>query len=248
MEIICGLPYDTSLMNEIKENGAIIDMSNINYPSIPSSDNVRISYIYLRNTDFNVDLNFDNCDYQFKEDFVYFYMFGDITYDIKEMNDTWMQIMIMYNNQYTDILTNRSILTKDEITKFIEKYKDKIDLINKFLFSLALFPIYRLNNVDLPKDDVQVLDEKPFTENVYGLIKHELFNPFLTLDGIDKPIYFKQYFTENNNQLFELIAKYTPYAALLHGLFNSSSEDWSNFVNNLEVANEKNATNNNSGK
>ena len=54
-------------MNEIKEKGAIVDMSNINYPGINSEDNVRISYIYLRNTNFDVDLDFSKCEYSFKE-------------------------------------------------------------------------------------------------------------------------------------------------------------------------------------
>ena len=54
-----GLPYDFETMQQIMQEGAIVDVTNISYPSIPKEDNVKTSLIYLRNTNFdNVHLDF----------------------------------------------------------------------------------------------------------------------------------------------------------------------------------------------
>ena len=68
MQIYTGLPYDFSQMTLIAENGAIIDLSNINYPGITQEENIRTTYIYLRNTGYeNIDLDFSKNDFDFKE-------------------------------------------------------------------------------------------------------------------------------------------------------------------------------------
>lgn len=226
-----GLPYDTSIINDVKNNGALIDMSNINFPNI--NNDIRVSYIYLRNTDFNVELDFTKCNSEFKKQFVYFYLFGDIVYNIESMNNTWMDIMFSFNG-CNDVITG--ILAEDEIQSFVEKNREKIEIVNKFLFSLLLFPIIRLKDYKFDTSDIETVDGKPFNENVYGIIRNNMFNTFLTLDGTNSPLIFNDYFTEENNELFETIAKYTPYQALLYGLFNSSDDEWKLFVDNIKNA------------
>lgn len=229
------LPYDMDKMNYIKENGAKVDMSNIDFPNL--NDDIRVSYIYLRNTDFNVELDFSKCNYEFKKQFVYFYLFGDIVYNFDCITDTWISIMLMFNDSNIDIPKEFGILSKEEIIDFINEYKDKIKIINDFLFSLCMYPILRLKDIKLNSDDIEINDEKIFNENCYNIIKNKYFNILLTFDGISKPVNFTKYFTNENNELFELIAKYTPYQELLYGLFNSSENDWYTFIDNINKTN-----------
>lgn len=237
-----GLPYSFDKMNEIQEFGALVDMSNLSFPCTKDNDDVRIAYIYLRNTDFSkIKLDFSKCSFDYKSRFILFYLFGDIEYNIREMNETWMQILIMFNNEYSELIENDVIMSKDEICEFIKNNKEKIQLLNSFIFSLSLYPIYRLENDKPSFDDIEIIEGKVINNDVIGIIKHKLFNSLLTLDYNDKPYFFKDIFTDDNNILFETIGQYTPYMALLYGMINSSDDEWESFIKGLHTANDSNA-------
>ena len=231
MKISSGLPYDMDKMNTIKENGVIVDMSNIHYPSIAQEDNVRVTYIYLRNTDFDdVELDFKNTSYDFKKQFVKFYLMGDIEHNIPEMNETWIKILGAYCNQYFEA---NSILNGHEISQFIEEEKDLVVQVLTFIYSLPLYPISRL---DMEKDeaivdDIQHVQGKPINDNICGIIKDSYFNILFSADIGITPIFYDDIFTESNNKLFEIITMYTPFTTLLYGM--NQPHEWNTFMDGM---------------
>ena len=230
MKINTGLPYDVSKMNDIEKNGATVDMSDIKYPTISEKDFIRVSYIYLRNTAYNdIDLDFSKTTYEFKKDFLLFYLFGDIEYVLKEITSTWIKILGKYIGQEFQI---DSILSDDEIKQFIDEECDKLQNVMTFIMSLPLYPIIRMNTDDeVDYSDIEETDEKPINDDVIDLIKHPYFND-LYLNELDiKPKIYKKIFTENNNKLFETLMIYTSFSTILVGM--NDREKWSEFVDNI---------------
>ena len=112
-----GLPYDLDQMENIAQNGAIVDISNINFPGIPDSKKVRTAYIFLRNTGFeNIVLDFQKADYKTKSDFLITYLQDTIENNNQEIHNSWITILFDYNNIEN---YGYSILTKEEENKFI---------------------------------------------------------------------------------------------------------------------------------
>lgn len=231
MKILTNLPYDFNIMNEIKEKGAIVDMSNINYPGINSEDNIRISYIYLRNTNFDVDLDFSKCEYSFKEAFIKFYLEGDIIYNIKEINSTLIKILGIHAHEYFEI---KSILDDNEIKTFIENNQPFLTKVSTFIYSLPLYPISRLDFEDTTLDLKDVKHEKgiAINNNICNLIKENLFIELFNDEIQTEAIFYDDIFTENNNELFETLGIYTPFNTLLYGM--NQPEEWTQFVDGLE--------------
>ena len=141
-----GLPYDMDILGNIDNEGAVVDMSNLNYPGIQKEDNVRVSYIYLRNTAFNnVTLDFSQTSYEFKRDFLLFYINGDIFYEIEPCTNTWIKILGLYNQQDFPIDT---IFTQDELYQFIRENLTEIAKLNNIIASLPVYLFLRLNIED----------------------------------------------------------------------------------------------------
>lgn len=240
MKINTGLPYDVSKMNDIEKNGATVDMSDIKYPTISEKDFIRVSYIYLRNTSYNdIDLDFSKTTYEFKKDFLLFYLFGDIECVIKEMTSTWIKILGKYIGQEFQI---GSILSDDEIQKFINDEQDKLQIIITFIMSLPLYPIIRMNTDDeVDYSDIEETDEKPINDDIIDLIKHPHFNDLYLNDLDVKPKNYKKIFTEDNNKLFETLMLYTPFSTILVGM--NDGEKWVEFVDSISKCFEENCHN-----
>lgn len=232
MQIKTGLPYDINQMTDISEHGAIIDMSNLNYPNINKEDNIRVTYIYLRNTGYsNIDLDFSNTEYSFKEQFLLYYLKGDIEYIFEECTNTWIKIIGFYNQQDFPI---ESILTNEEIENFIKNNKDYLEEINRFIISLPLYPISRLDfNKDekLDFNEIETVEDKLFNNSICDIIRNQYFMFIYDTLENDTPVFYKSIFTEDNNELFDTILKFTPFSVLLYGM---GQENWSEFVSDVE--------------
>lgn len=226
-----GLPYDIDDLEEISNNGAIVNLDNINFNGIDKDQLIKTIYIYLRNTGFdNITLNFANTEYSFKEEFLKYYLMGNIEYEIQECNETWMKILGLYYNMDFPI---NSILTKDEIYIFIKNNEDYIHEITQFLCSLPIFPISKLNLENDEKLDLNMekCDELICNNSVIGIIKNIFFMDLFLVMDFKEPVYYTKIFTEENNDLFEAILKYTPFTALLYGM---CQDNWDNFLTALE--------------
>lgn len=228
-----GLPYDMDILGNIDNEGAVVDMSNLNYPGIQKEDNVRVSYIYLRNTAFNnVTLDFNQTSYEFKRDFLLFYINGDIFYEIESCTNTWIKILGLYNRQDFPIDT---IFTQDELCQFIKENITEIAKLNNIIASLPVYLFLRLNIEDPENfnfNDIETDDTTTCNDNIIFIIKNQFFNFLYESLNADTPKIYSNLFTETNNLLFETIMQYTPFGILLYGM---NQPDWSKFVDGLET-------------
>lgn len=228
-----GLPYDFDIMGKIEEEGAIVDMSNIDYPGVELKDIVRTTFIYLRNTGFTkIKLDFSKADYNIKEQFLVFYLNGDIEYNIEELSSTLVKLLANYKNINIDTET---ILTEDEETLFIENNKQLLEEIESFAYSLPLYSMSRLDTEDFTftYDDIEHTDFV-FNGNICSLIEHPNWNMLYELEPTLQPKFYTKLFTIDNNRLFETIMKYTPFSVLLYGMGNK--EEWKVFSNMIAEA------------
>ena len=232
MQIYTGLPYDFSQMTLIAENGAIIDLSNINYPGITQEENIKTTYIYLRNTGYeNIDLDFSKNDFDFKEKFLLYYLKGDIEYTLKECSNTWIKIIGLYNNQNFPV---SSILTDEEIKKFINNNLDFIKDLNIFFISLPLYPISRMSfddNTVLSLDELENTEEIVCNNSICDIISNQFFMELYDTMPQEEPMFYSNIFTIENNKLFDTLILHTPFATLLYGM---CQENWSDFVKDIE--------------
>lgn len=228
-----GLPYDMDILGNIDNEGAVVDMSNLNYPGIQKEDNIRVSYIYLRNTAFNnVTLDFSQTSYEFKRDFLLFYINGDIFYEIESCTNTWIKILGLYNQQDFPIDT---ILTQDELYQFIKENITEIAKLNNIIASLPIYLFLRLNIEDPENfnfNDIETDNTTTCNDNIIFIIKNQFFNFLYESLNADTPKIYSNLFTETNNLLFETIMQYTPFGILLYGM---NQPDWSKFVDGLET-------------
>lgn len=230
-----GLPYDFDLMDKISEEGALVDVSDINYPF--NNDIERTTLIYLRNTGYkNVILDFNNVDYNSKEKYIIEYLTGDIEFDIKELTLTILKIFSKYKGLNLSVF---SILSEEEENQFIKNNKNFLMNLECFAYSLPLYSISRLNTEDFTFnfDDIEKTDYK-FNQNICSLIEHPYWNIFYELEVDIQPKFFTKMFTEDNNKLFETIMKYTPFSVLLYGMGNP--EKWKEFSNMIKEYKEEN--------
>ena len=229
-----GLPYDFDIMDKIAEEGAVVDVSQTNYPF---NENIeRTTLIYLRNTGYkNITLDFSNVSYESKEKYLIEYLTGDIDFSINELTDSLIKIFAQYKGILLDI---NSILNDEEEKQFINNNNQLLNELNSFTYSLPLFSISRLQTEDFTfvYDDIKKTDYK-FCQNVCSLIEHPYWNLFYELEPQTEPVFYTNMFTENNNKLFEVIMKHTPFSVLLYGMGNP--EQWKEFSNLLKEYEEK---------
>lgn len=224
-----GLPYDFDIMDRIAEEGALVDVSQTNYPF--SEDIERTTLIYLRNTGYkNITLDFNNVNYESKEKYLIYYLTGDIEFPINELINSLIKILARYKGISLDIF---SILSDEEEEQFIINNKQFLIQLNSFIYSLPLYSISRLQTEDFifTYDDIEKTDYK-FSQNICSLIEHPCWNLFYELEPDTEPYFYTNMFTEDNNKLFETIMKYTPFSVLLYGMGNV--EEWNEFTKLLK--------------
>ena len=215
--VVTGLPYDINLMIErIQNEGAIVDVSQINFPNITSIDQqVRTTLIYLRNTNFpNTTLDFSHVA---QDQFQYWlkgYITSDITFSVPELNEMWLHVL----GYYLSGTNNCDYITNETLDKFIEDNRQLVDQLIDFYNSLLLYVLKRLTDENvIDFSDVKHQSEVLFSANAYNLLQLTNFSDLT--DSIERePVFFDNLFTETNNDLFELIGEHTPYTALLYGM------------------------------
>lgn len=221
--IVTGLPYDINLMiDRIQNEGAIIDVSKINFPNVTSKEQtVRTTLIYLRNTNFpNTELDFSHVA---QEDFQYWlktYITCDITFSVPELNEMWFYVIgyCVTGQNFSDYMTNETI------ESFVLANSELIDQLIDFYNSLLLYAMKRLSNDNIIDfSDVKHQPTHMFSNNAYNLLR--LTNFFDVMDVVDRePVFFDDLFTDTNNELFDMISVHTPYTALFYGMINDTKK------------------------
>ena len=82
------IPYQIERIEEIRECGAVVDVSNPIFPGIEQDKQLRTTLVFLRNTGFDVELDFSGCSYEEKRDYLLLYLKDKIDVKYKEFSNT----------------------------------------------------------------------------------------------------------------------------------------------------------------
>lgn len=225
-----GLPYAMEDMSKVYEEGAIVDMNNINFPVVDIDRQIRTSFIYLRNTSFNnVTLDFSKCSYESKAKFLIEYLTCDIVFYNDLLKTSWLNILFNKNflvNKYN------SILTEQETIRFINENKEFIEELETFINSLSLYLI-SLNK--LFTLDFKDIEQSSFflNSNTYSLIEDS--NIGMLISNLKHtPKFYSKIFTLENNKLRESCRNLDTYY-FLEEMSKMSTSDFQNLLHKINV-------------
>ena len=68
------IPYDIEKIEKIRDCGAIVDVSAPEFPGIEKDKQLRTTLVFLRNTGFDVKLDFTKCTYEEKRTYLLLYL------------------------------------------------------------------------------------------------------------------------------------------------------------------------------
>lgn len=239
MPITIALPCEYQLFEEVKRNGAIVDMNKLQFPNISESEQKKTALIFLRNTEFDqkVILDFSDCSYEDKAEFLKLYIESNIEIKNKAFSLTWVKILnwvIGYN------LNIDSILTEEEIQKFVDENVDYIGNILQFIISTPLYVLSTFVIDEKPygiDDSVKQTDEEPVGVNINSILSQpDIINVF-TVDYTFEPLFYKGIFKPENTELFNSL-NYLPFMSLLVGLKDVDEKSWLSYLQEISAFNE----------
>lgn len=208
------IPYDIEKIEEIRDCGAIVDVSAPDFPGIEKDKQLRTTLVFLRNTGFDVKLDFTKCTYEEKRTYLLLYLQEKIEVKYKEFSDTWTSIIL----QSLGFVNNKSsILTKEEQSLFIKENNEYISHVVTFLYSLTLYAMYRysLNGHAYNMEGFRKTETEDISSNICSVLEAPEIILVYSLDN--EPVFFSKIFTVENNKLFDAIQK-LPFMSLLYGL------------------------------
>ena len=207
------IPYDIEKIEEIRDFGAIVDVSSPDFPGIDKDKQLRTTLVFLRNTCFDVTLDFSKCAYEEKRTYLLLYLQEKIEVKYKEFSDTWTSIILQSLGFEND---RPSILTKEEQSLFIKENNEYISHVINFIYSLTLYAMdrYSLNGQAYDMEGFRKTDVEDISGNICFVLEAPEIIMVYSLD-IEPQLYTK-IFTIENNKLFDAIQK-LPFMSLLYG-------------------------------
>ena len=197
---------------------------------------MRKSLIFIRNTGMKDDFSFENCSYEEKAAWLLMYLQGDIDAQITPLRDTWIDILFGQGCH-----NERSIISGDDINRFIDENREYVSHVRQFINSLPLYAIFayhRPNQEPMSMDQFEISDFHQINLiNVGYLADHPGFIILLDNNPPDdqKPVFFKKIWTDEQNlyDLSAIMAK-MPYINLI-SLMLMPADKQAEFVNNFDT-------------
>ena len=222
------LPYNMDIMDEIRTNGAIVDMSQLRFPNVDDEMMIKVVFIFLRNTDYPVDYDFSNCSFEMKTKYLMTYLTDAVDYKMDILVQSWMAILCY---SLGIVLEDKGILNQNEIKQFIEENLDFIGELIHFFTSLPVYALsrYEFNNEKIVISDIPTNTYNKFNDNIIHLMYNNAMNIVLESETDFEPMNYTHYFTETNDKLFAALQEY-PYMAILVGLTDKEPSEWDNFL------------------
>lgn len=223
-----ALPYSIEEMEQIQEHGALVDMADLNFINIPSELQKRTSLVFLKNTGFNVTLDFSGCPFEEKEEFLKLYLTEDISVNNREFSSTWVKVL---NSALGNDVDMMSILNDDEIEKLIKRNQNFLTDVYQLIISLPLYAMFRfiLHETAYDLTEFKKTDDNTIKCNLYHLIAHDEFLYLYSLASYIEPLFYTEIFTLKNNELFDAIQK-LPFMDVLYGLSTTPQDQWKGMV------------------
>lgn len=205
-----NLPFDIMELENLKNmDEIVVDLSVTNFPK--DINNISTVFIYLRNIGLNnLKLDFSNCSYEVKSDYIKEYINSKFEVKQKELSDTLLKVICTY---YGGIETNNlsCILNPNEIKRFIDENKKEVLNITTFLVSLPLYQISRLELQDdtvLDTSDIEYTNDFVMGENLYSFLEFskEIVSDVLSINPkCIPPKFYSKYFIKDNERLLYIL-------------------------------------------
>ena len=208
------IPYNIELIEEIKENGAIVDLSSPDFPGIAPDKQLRTTLVFLRNTGFEVRLDFSKCSYKEKRDYLILYLKEKIEIKNREFADSWYKILMEKSGFSCE---EECILSDEELVRFISEEADYIDHVINFIYSLPLYAMkrYTLEDKAYNMDSFDESAANDISDNICFVLEHP--DILCLYMHTEKPMFYTKIFTIENNKLFDAIQS-LPFMSILFGL------------------------------
>ena len=220
-----GLPYDIKEMETIAEEGAIVDMNQLNFPGIEGlKENIDTSFIFLRNTGFPVTLDYTKCDYEKKEQYLLSYLQTNIENDQDILDTTWLAICSRYVHMKNNF---ESILSDKECDDFIVAHKTFVHDITRYTKSIPVFALYMvsLDNKEISLADIERIKEAPAGKNVNNLFFADRLGSLAAHEDNVAPAMYEDVFRKDNYELTDRISSSYLFT-VLNGFGIGKPEDW----------------------
>ena len=206
------LPYNIEEFDNIAQNGAIVDISNPEFEGIAPTEKNKTILIYLRNTGFDVTLDFSNVNEEDKFELLKTYIEDDIECKDIQLRDTW--IKLISNHLSTNCNTSlQSILTLDEEKAFMQQNSELVDKLCNVCASLSLFLMLRLKDAKIDFSGVEEDNTSTVGVNFVNLLTDDLI---VNASNSSYPLTnYTKIFTMQNNMLFDTL-KMSVLGFILH--------------------------------
>lgn len=227
-----GLPYGEEIQEYYNE-GVIVDMSEVKFPGCKTlEDNYKAALVYLRNTGFSTKFDFSKAEYQQKCAAIKTYLESPIAVNIPELNETI--VAILFSTVDIKVEDSLNILNDLELVSFNAEYFDLILSMWKFVASLPLYAIKRLDpektGLSLAEDTLLTSEPAEFNcVNFLNVIKVPAFDKlFAFADELEPQMY--TVFTDDNEALLDAMQNLS-FMVMLDAMCTQKPED---FVKVLE--------------
>lgn len=232
--MVYSLPIISEEIKNIDKNNSIVDMSKLEFP-VNKDLQKRASFLFIRNTSLDLELDFSKCNFKDKEEFLLSYLTGDIDLDIPILTNTWIEILL---NEISDEIVLPSIMDKYEINKFTNNNREFIQELYTFIISIPLCSI----EFAMDKDDKYITNDFEETDydkiniaNFVRMVDNEDFKLIIgSKDGLT-PKYYKKYFHKEDNPYLNDLIKPFPFLDIIN-IINSDKNTQENFLHHLDAS------------
>lgn len=202
--IYTGLPYSFHDMPTIVSDGAIVDMSDLHFPSVPEDKQTRTAFIFLRNTNFkNIQLDFSRCSPTMIVEYIKEYLTTDIQVKNEELSDI---VLYTLANMLSVQIDLEPLIKNNIILEIQGKLANELKELKTVLASLPLYLMYRskLNNNVYSLTTIKTDTLKYIGPNFLNLL-HDT-NISLIVQALNEPpVFYSDIFTDTNNDLFDAL-------------------------------------------
>lgn len=234
-----SLPIKLSELDSIDRESSFVDMSKLNFPC-DQSKQIRSSFIFIRNTNIDLNLVFDNCAYEMKSSYLMFYLKGNINVDIPIMITTWIEILLFYDNGNDNNIVLPCILDKDEILLFIRENNDFVKELNRFISSIPICTIefyltYSKIETDISMSEFQTSDwDELNMDNFMHMLDYDDFILLISpKDGL-MPVKYNNYFSQSNNMYIGQLISKLPFLNIINIMASPGSVIEKDFIDGIE--------------
>lgn len=211
------LPLDINNIDSTEN--ILIDMSRLKF-DVPLEKRKRAAFIFLRNANIRAELDFSQCSYQDKKEFLLLYLLEDIEVDADILTSTWIEILSSKDGGRVIL---PSILDINEIQIFIKENNDLIEELYQLINSLPIYALYcsPQNGSLFNTDDFKRTDyHRIKMANFYKLADNDEFT--LLIDGNTEPLFYEKIFIKGEYYISKMMEK-LPFTNIL-SLFTLSPE------------------------